>query len=151
MAITLREITRENYRQVGKLKVADDQNTFVASNPWSMAQAKYEPGLVPLGIYDGDEPVGFAMYGEEDYGLARLWAIWRLMVDQRYQGKGYGRAAMHLLIERLKAESNGHTGIIISFVPENDAARKLYTSLGFEDTGLIEDGECVFRLPLGRQ
>jgi diamine N-acetyltransferase len=147
--ITLREIDRENYRAIGKLKVADNQQRFVATNPWSMVQSKYEPDLTPLGVYDGDTPVGFVMYCDEDYGvMGRAWSIWRVMIDQTQQGRGYGRAAMEALLARLRANTTTHTGIFISFVPENIAARNLYTSLGFEDTGMVEDGELVFRLPL---
>lgn len=149
MNITLREIDQDNYRAIGKLTVADDQKEFVATNPWSLAQSKYEPDLTPLGIYDEDTPVGFLMYEDEDYGaLGRAWSIWRLMIDHTQQGRGYGRAAMELLLTRLRQQTTTHTGIFISFVPENTAAQKLYASLGFEDTGMVEDGELVYRLPL---
>ena len=149
MNITLREIDRDNYRAIGKLKVAPEQEHFVASNPWSLAQSKYEPDLTPLGVYDGETPVGFVMYRDEDYGImGRAWSIWRLMIDHTQQGHGYGRAAMEILLTRLRAESTTHTGIFISFVPENIAARNLYSSLGFDATGLIEDGEVVYRLAL---
>jgi diamine N-acetyltransferase len=147
--ITLREIDRENYRAIGKLKVAPDQELFVASNPWSLAQSKYEPDLTPLGVYDEDTPVGFVMYRDEDYGvMGKAWSIWRLMIDHTQQGQGYGRAAMEALLLRLRTQSTNHTGIFISFVPENEAAKKLYESLGFDDTGLIEDGEMVYRMAL---
>jgi diamine N-acetyltransferase len=53
------------------------------------------------------------------------------------------------LLERLKAQP-GYTAILISFVPENVAARNLYASLGFVDTGEIEEGEIVYRLPLDK-
>jgi diamine N-acetyltransferase len=149
--ITLREIDRDNYRAIGKLKVSPDQERFVATNPWSLTQSKYEPDLTPLGVYDGETPVGFVMYRDEDYGImGRAWSIWRLMIDHTQQGQGYGRAAMELLLTRLRAESTTHTGIFISFVPENVAARNLYSSLGFDDTGLVEDGEVVYRLALAK-
>jgi diamine N-acetyltransferase len=143
--VTLRDITADNWRTCAKLKVADSQQRFVASNAYSLAQSKYEPECVPLGVYDGDMMVGFVMYREEDYVLSKLWFIDRLMVGHQYQGKGYGRAAMQTLIQRLKTIP-GYTAILISFVPDNDAARRLYMSLGFEDTGEIEEGELVFRL-----
>ncbi len=149
MKITLREIDRDNYRAIGKLKVTDEQQHFVATNPWSLAQSKYEPDLTPLGVYDDDTPVGFVMYRDEDYGvMGRAWSIWRVMIDHTQQGRGYGRAAMEALLLRLRAQSTTHTGIFISFVPENIPAKSLYVSLGFEDTGLVEDGEAVYRLPL---
>ena len=147
MKITLCEITRDNWRECVRLKVADDQQKFVASNAVSLAQSKYEPESVPLAVCDGDTIVGFVMYHPEDYGLSKIWFIERLMVGAQYQGKGYGRAAMEALIARLKGIP-GYAAILISFVPDNVAAEKLYSSLGFMDTGEIEEGEVVYRLPL---
>lgn len=147
MNVELRDITSENWYACVRLKVAPDQEQFVASNVFSLAQSKFEPESVPLAVYDGDTMVGFVMYHPEDYELAKIWYIERLMVGQQYQGKGYGRAAMEALIARLKAIP-GYTAILISFVPDNAAAQKLYASLGFEDTGEIEEGEVVYRLAL---
>jgi diamine N-acetyltransferase len=147
LTITLREITVDNWRECVRLKVADDQQQFVASNAVSLAQSKYEPESIPLAVYDGEIMVGFVMYHPEEYGIAKLWFIERVMVSHQYQGKGYGRAAMNLLLKRLKA-TPGYTAILISFVPENTAAERLYSSLGFEDTGEIEEGEIVYRLAL---
>jgi diamine N-acetyltransferase len=147
LTITLREITRENWRECARLKVAEHQQRFVASNAVSLAQSKYEPENVPLAVYDDSVMVGFVMYAEEDYGLAKVWFIQRLMIGQQYQGRGYGRAAMEALLQRLTG-APGYEAVLISFVPENEAARALYTSLGFQDTGEIEEGEVVFRLTL---
>ncbi len=147
MNISLRDITLDNWRECVRLKVAEDQLKFVATNAVSLAQSKYEPESVPLGVYDGDTMVGFVMYHPEDYEVSKLWFIERLMVGQQYQGKGYGRAAMEALLARLKAEP-GYAAILISFEPENAVAQKLYSSLGFVDTGEIEEGELVYRLGL---
>ena len=147
MNVTLREITADNWRACVKLKVAPEQEHFVASNVYSLAQSKYEPELIPLGICDGETMVGFLMYRPMDFGVGRVWAIYRLMVAHDQQGKGYGRAGMLALLERLRAIP-GYNAVLISFVPDNDAARKLYASLGFTDTGEVDDGEIVYRLAL---
>ena len=147
MKVELREVTRDNWLACVRLKVAESQTRWVASNAVSLAQSKYEPECVPLAAYDGEAMVGFAMYRPEDYGLSKVWFIDRLMVGQDVQRKGYGRAIMTALLERLRAQP-GFAVIMISFVPDNEAARRLYSSLGFEDTGVIEEGEIVFRLAL---
>lgn len=147
MKVELREITQENWRECARLKVAPDQERFVASNVYSLAESKYEPECVPLAVYEGETMVGFVMYLPEDYGLAKVFYIARLMIGHQYQGKGYGRAVMEMLLERLKSVP-GYAAILISFVPENTAAQRLYSSLGFQDTGEIDDGEIVYRLPL---
>lgn len=145
MTISLRPITRENWRECVQLKVRDDQTLFVASNAFSLAQAKYEPECVPLAVYDAEQMVGFVMYRPEDYGLAKIWFIDRLLIGEQYQGKGYGRAAMTALIAHLRAQA-GYSAILISFEPHNTVAQNLYTSLGFVDTGEVEYGEVVYRM-----
>jgi diamine N-acetyltransferase len=145
--ITLRDITRDNWLECVRLKVAQDQLKYVATNAVSLAQSKYEPESVPLASYDGDTMVGFVMYRPEDYEMSKLWFIERLMVGLQYQGKGYGRATMEALLARLKGVP-GYAAVLISFIPDNEAAQKLYSSLGFVDTGEIEEGELVYRLGL---
>ena len=112
-----------------------------------MAQSKFEPECVPLAVYNDEQLVGFVMYKPEDYGLAKIWFIERLMIGEGHQGKGYGRAAMMALIERLRSQK-GYTAILISFVQGNEIAQKLYSDLGFKDTGEIEEEELVYRLAL---
>lgn len=143
--ITFREITPENWRECIKLSVAESQKEFVAPNVYSLAQAKVYPSYKPLAIYHDDEMVGFTMYGvdpdDNEMGISRL------MIDQRYQGKGYGRAAMVQLLEMIRQETSCYA-IYLSFEPENKNAEALYMSLGFEHTGEIEDGELVMKLTL---
>jgi diamine N-acetyltransferase len=85
------------------------------------------------------------MYGYDPDSNPRQYWIVRLMVSQNHQGRGYGRAIMQQVIEELKQEPDCDA-IHISFVPENEGARALYASLGFVDTGRVEDGETVYKL-----
>ncbi len=157
--VYLKEINQDNWKQAIRLDVAPEQKRFVASNLYSIAEAIFNPTFVPLAIYDeavstsdavftseavstskAETMVGFLMHGTNPDN-DELWIL-RLMVDQQYQGRGYGRAAMEEIIHRLKAEPDCQE-IFTSYEPDNDAAAKLYRSLGFEDTGRIEDGELV--------
>jgi len=145
MSITLREITMENFRECIRLSVAEDQRGFVASNLYSLAEAKADGVSNPLAVYDGEEMVGFVMF---DFApREKRGSISRLMVDARFQRKGYGRAAMSEAIDRLKREP-GIREIRTSFVPENRAADALYSSLGFIRTSEVDGGEIVVRLEL---
>ena len=105
--VHLRPITRDNFRACIALRVADTQVGMVAANTQSLAEAYVNPALTPLGIYDAaacgfEEPptpmVGFTMIER----AAGVGFILRLMVDQAYQGRGYGRAAMTEVIRRLR-------------------------------------------------
>ena len=150
MNVILREITSENWRLVTRLHVADDQTAFVAPNDYSLLEAAYDNPkyqFTPLAVYADDTPVGFVMYGQIDFNGRWAWAIWRLMVDGEHQRKGYGRAALGLTVERMRAE-HGCDEIFISFLPDNHSARTLYAAEGFEDTGEIDEGEIVYRLDL---
>ncbi len=147
MTVTLREITRDNWRECAKMRVAPTQVHFVASNLYSLAQSRFEPECVPLAVYDDEQMVGFVMYRPEDHGLAKIWFIDRVMIGEGHQGKGYGKAAMTALIERLRLQV-GYSAILISFVKGNEIAQKLYSNLGFKDTGELEEDELVYRLGL---
>lgn len=143
--VTLVEIDRYNYLPVMDLAVAPEQKPFVATNQYSLAQAYVQPECVPLALYAENKPVGFAMYCL-DTDDRQYW-IFRLMIDQRYQGRGYGRAAMLLLIDRIRSEMDEtYDRIYISFEPENRIAKSLYESLGFVPDGRMAYGEIVYRL-----
>lgn len=142
-AVTFRPVERDNFIDVVKLSVHDSQRGFVASNVFSIAEAKVEPDWVPLAVYAGDELVGFTMYGYEE--REGRWWIFRLMVGAEHQGKGYGKAAMRKLIKEMVAE-HGMESIFISYDLGNDAAAGLYRGLGFRETGEIDQGEIVAEL-----
>ena len=143
MTVTLKEIDRENFKQCVKLEVNEGQKDFVATNVFSIAQSKVEPTYNVRAVYDGEEMVGFVMYGwDEEEGCHCLA---RLMIDKNQQGKGYGRAATEAVIERLRAEP-GCKQIVLSVNPANKGAQALYESLGFVKTGEVAYGEEVMRL-----
>lgn len=142
MSITLREIDGNNFRAVVNLKVAAGQEKFVASNVMSIAQSKIYPTMNVRAVYAGDELVGFVMYGlDTDDG--RYYLV-RLMVDEKHQGKGYGKSATRAVIEELQ-RTDGCDAVYLSFVPENSYAERIYQKIGFERTGEISEGEIVMR------
>jgi len=140
--VTLVPVTRENYRAVCRLPSEPGDDKFVAPNPFSLAQAAYEPGFEPFAVMAEDEMVGFVM-SDEDQKTGEQW-ICRLMIAADKRGQGFGRAAMEEVLAIYR--DRGLPGIFVSFVPENRSAECLYSSLGFVDTGREEDGERVFFL-----
>lgn len=141
--ITLKEIDRDNFHSVIKLTVAENQKKFVASNTYSIAQAKAQPECIPLAVYSDDTLVGFIMYCM-DADDKEYW-IYRLMIDQKHQKNGYGRQAMLCVLSIIKADIS-HNKVFISFEPENNGAKYLYESLGFRPDGRVIDGEIVYCL-----
>jgi len=67
------------------------------------------------------------------------------MIDERFQGKGHGKAALHLAIDYLKKEL-GAKEIFLSFVPDNTVAEGLYEGAGFKKTGEMDGDELIMRL-----
>lgn len=138
MSITLRTINRENFKELISLHITPEQKQFVASNLYTIAQMQFKEEKIALGIYAGDIAVGLIAYDLEDYD------IWRLMIDSRYQGKGYGKKAMELVLDILRKDGRlkaARTSIIV----ENIVMRNLIESLGFKKNGNVlcfrKDGE----------
>lgn len=149
----LRPVTRENWEALVDLKVREDQKHFVASNLYSIAQSQFGEEyeghweLFPFGIYDGETPVGFLMYGLNLLHPKQQAFIIRLMVDEKYQGRGFGRFGMEKMIEIIRADERvGQVGI--SYEPENEGARRLYATLGFVETGEMVEDEVLAVLNL---
>ncbi len=141
--ILLKPVDENNFEEVIKLKVSDEQQHFVATNVFSIAQSKVLPECIPLAIYDEEELVGFAMYAmdRED----KEYCIYRLMIDEKYQSKGYGKAAMQALIKQISEDKEHHI-LLISFEPENQRAKALYESLGFVPDGRMIENEVIYKL-----
>jgi diamine N-acetyltransferase len=150
-AVALREITAESVRAICMLEVAPAQRKQVAPNAFSIAQAYFEPAAWFRGIYAGDVPAGFAMLYDPTRGAAPDDAgtcfLWRFMIDARHQRRGYGAAAMGLLIDHVRTLPGVHT-FALSYVPGEDSPRDFYARFGFRDTGDVDDGELVMKLPL---
>ena len=138
MTLCLRAITRENWYQCAQLQLRPDQQDFVSPVALSLAQSKFEPERVPLAIYDDDTLVGFIMYNDHPLHDGS-YRISRVLVDQEYQGRGYGRQAVLQVIERMQHIPRCKE-ILIEYSPENPVATHLYTSLGFEPLGKTEYG-----------
>ena len=152
--LELRPVTKENWRELIKLQVREDQKHFVASNLMSIAEAQFgfdEEGhwdFFPFGAYVDKEPIGFLMYGI-NFNHSRFQAfIIRLMVDEHFQGKGYGRDIIKQVLDRFRANEKIKT-VGISYEPENLAARNLYASLGFMEPGEMLGDETLAVLNLG--
>lgn len=138
--VTLREITVDNFWDVIDLNVSPEQEKLVLNNAVSIAQAKVQPECIPLAIYHDDDLVGFLMYcvdrDDDEYWL------YRIMIDHRHQGKGYGRQAMNQLIETIKMDKSRHR-IFLGVHRDGGASVKLYESLGFAFTGDVYGDEHI--------
>jgi diamine N-acetyltransferase len=149
--VELREVTGETVRAVCRLAVALGQRHLVAPNAVSLAEAMFSPHAWFRAITADGVPVGFVMIsddpaGEDNNGRPQYY-LWRLMIADGFQGWGYGRRAVELLMEHVRTRP-GATELLVSWVPGEASPEGFYLGLGFEPTGEIDDGEVVGRLRL---
>lgn len=149
------KINNKNVWDITKLKVDDSQKEFVASNSYSIieAYAMTQSGYIalPFGLYENDTPVGFAMIGygtigeDEEPEIAKdNYCIWRFMIDENYQGKGFGKKAMESVMNYIRTFPCGTSKYCwLSYEPQNIAARSLYNKFGFKENGEMDDEEVV--------
>ena len=145
MNLKFKAVDKQNWEECVKLSVSDKQKNYVAANWYSILQSKFIDELFPLCIYDGEKMVGFLMYGF-DPDTKRL-EMNRLMIDQKSQGKGYGKKAIAMLLDII-IEKYGKVEFYTSIEPENVIAQKLYESFGFIKTGEIMWDEEVMMIQL---
>ena len=135
MNITFKPVTQENRAEVLKLKVGEGQAHFIESVQQCLDEADRRKSWRPVGIYHEEELVGFAMYGFFwEYFPAGRVCLDRLLIDERYQGRGYGKAALQMLLERLTGEYR-RKKIYLSVIEGNDGAAGMYQKAGFQFTG----------------
>ncbi|MGH2535205.1 MAG: GNAT family N-acetyltransferase [Thermomicrobiales bacterium] len=141
--IRLVPIDQENWEAVANLSVRDDQAKFITPNVWSIAESKFHDALQPTAIYANHAAVGFLMYAR-DPEEGNYW-LYRLMIDREHQGRGYGEAAVALLINQLK-RLPGCTELNVGYHHDNLTAERLYLRLGFQKTGIAPWSELTARL-----
>ena len=152
--VHLEELNKYNVWDVIELTVKKEQESFLAGNEWSLVHAyvgnKTEGAVYTFGIFDDDKAVGFLMiaydYGEvcNDPDAPEIsdnnYFLWRLMIDGEEQGKGYGRKAVELALEFVKTFPHGKADYCwLCYDKNNEVARKLYLSMGFQEIGEQDD------------
>ncbi|MDP5275688.1 GNAT family N-acetyltransferase [Chengkuizengella axinellae] len=145
MNLTFKNINQNNWKECIALKVHEYQESFVASNWYSLLEAKYQGDQNPLAIYNDEMMIGFLMYGVEPE-TQRL-ELCRFMIDKKFQQKGYGRASLNKLLSLIK-EKYGDIDFYTSAEPDNINTIKLYEDVGFIKTGEVMWGEIVLKIKL---
>jgi diamine N-acetyltransferase len=149
--IHLRPLTDENRDAVLSLRVSPAQEQFVSSVEESLAEAAGEPGgrAIIRAVYDGETPVGFVMWSDEVEGPGYIaHYLWKLLIDERHQRRGYGAAALDLVVEYFRGR--GVDVLWTSAGRGEGSPIPFYERYGFEQTGeIVFDGEVLLRLELG--
>jgi len=151
--IEIREITPANRAEIEALAVTPAQESFVASVTDSLVEAASTPDARPWyrAVYGGETPVGFVMIsdnipmGRPEY--VGPYFLWRLLIDARYQRRGYGRATLDRIVAYVRTRPQAER-LLTSHVPGDDGPLGFYLNYGFVPTGDVVDGEPILELAL---
>lgn len=142
--IHLVDITPDNWRS--GLKVAPEQERYVANSAVMLARAyayRNQRSRAFL-IYADETPVGMGLY--YDLPDMECYDFSQLFIDERYQGKGYGKEATEMILNAMRADGK-YKKVDLCYIDGNEAAKKLYESFGFAETDRDED-EIIMELIL---
>ena len=150
--VRLCELTQDNVADVVALKVLPDQIQLIDDNAYALSEAYvHRKNAWVRAICAGHDVVGLVMLfiaePKHIYAIdGRVtYYLWHLMIDGKYQSKGYGSEAIKLVIDHIKKLPDSRD-IYLMYKPDNDSAGSFYRKHGFVPTGEIRDGEVVVRL-----
>jgi diamine N-acetyltransferase len=148
MKVSIKPVDENNWEEIVALKISPEQIGFVATNVYSLADAAYGKASVPLGIFNNDEAVGFVMYESLAYeGKPGEYSIFRFMIDEKHQNKGYGRLALKETISQITTFPDCNR-ITICYLPSNAVAKSFYESVGFTEFGIDDSGEMLAEIKI---
>jgi diamine N-acetyltransferase len=149
--VSLRPLDDSNRAELEALHVSPAQLEYVSSVANSLLEAAEHPGARAIcwGLYDDDTPVGFVMIADEvDDPQYISQFLWKLLIDERYQRRGYGTAAIDLVVEYFRSRP----GVVAMWTSAGEGKGSpipFYERYGFERTGeMVDDDEVKLRLAI---
>lgn len=141
--IYVMDIDDTNECSVRNIKVKRGQEKYIESVDECLLEAKEIQQWHPVALYSEGDIIGFAMYGS--FGPNKDTWIDRIIIDEKFQGKGLGKKAMLKLIDIVSKEY-GVNVIYLSIVEGNQVAYQLYRDIGFEYMNEKDpNGELIFK------
>lgn len=143
--IHLEDVTPDNWRE--ELKVSKEQERYVSDDMKILARAyafRNQRSYACI-ICNDDEPVGMALYYDCDE--LQAYDFSQLFIDERYQGRGFGKEAAKLILDRMKRDGK-YSEVVLCYIEGNEAAKEMYEKLGFYHTGEADEDEIVMRKKL---
>jgi diamine N-acetyltransferase len=89
---------------------------------------------IPQEVLDADDIVG-------------PYLLWRLLIDHRFQGRGYGAATIYAVVRYVRTRPNAEV-LLTSCKAGEGSPQPFYLHYGFEKTGEVKWGEDLLRLDL---
>jgi diamine N-acetyltransferase len=151
--VSLREITPANRAALEALAAAAALAEYVTGVAESLVEAAETPDARPWyrAVHLEDEPVGFVMISDgirvADPDYLGPYFLWRLLIDQRFQGRGLGSAALSLVVRHVRTRIDARV-LLTSVGQGPDSPLGFYLRQGFQATGQVHQGELVLELDL---
>ncbi|PPA71726.1 GNAT family N-acetyltransferase [Jeotgalibacillus proteolyticus] len=150
MEVQLKRVTEENKEEVVKLHGKEEQRdcTRTVAESLEKIETKSEEDhseYIPFAIYDDETVVGFMLYTYEDETTNNYW-IEGMIIDEKYQGKGYGRAGLKKLIDWISENFRNCSEIRAAVSTDNESAYELYKNFGFVPSGEMKGEESILYL-----
>lgn len=139
--VRLVEIDTANWRDLAAVTPLPEQQQYVAPVTYYLCLGHYGGDWHSLGIAVDDTIVGHVMWATDEAD-GSVW-LGGLVIDGAHQGRGYGKAAVRIFLERFRGADGTH--VALSYASGNTTARSLYRELGFVETGEMEGDEIVAR------
>jgi len=145
--INLRPVDKNNWVACVKLSLLPEQEGNLAPNVYTIAESKFNAHYQLRAIYKDDEVVGFLAYCYEDDPIdTELYWLFRFMLDKNNQGKGFASLALDLVVEEVISLEGKRLRTMCK--PTNTVAEKVYQGFGFEQIGILDDGDILFEIQL---
>jgi diamine N-acetyltransferase len=121
----------------------------------AISDAKACPRMWSVHDADGGQLVGFVMISDgipqevldADDDIVGPYYLWRLLIDHRFQGRGYGAATIEAVADHVRTRPNG-AALLTSCQPGEGSPQPFYLHHGFVMTGEQKWGEDLLRLDL---
>ncbi len=137
--LRLSEINEDNWLEVRRLTVSEDQKGFMDSALGIIARG-YVYRAFRAKVYaiaEDDNVIGAALIKDLDDEPA-CYDLQQFMIDARFQGRGYGTAALRLILSELEKERK-YPCAEVCVKKDDRAALRVYEKVGFVDTGYVDE------------
>ena len=134
----LQKITEQNIYHLMELKLKPEQEKFVRSPMYSLAESYYyreDDSVLLFALEKEDQVVGFLSLITEIE--TKTVYIWRMVIGDRFQGQGLGKESLKV-IEDFVYQLKEYEKIVSDYVVGNDTMKKLLESQGYIETGRQE-------------
>jgi diamine N-acetyltransferase len=159
--VQLRDIvTEDDVEAVMGLRRGAGQERHLGSMISHFEDAIADPVACPRmwSVHDGEQHVGFVMISDNipaetlaaDDDIVGPYFLWRLLIDHRFQGRGYGRATIDAVVDYVRSRPNGDV-LLTSCKAGEGSPQPFYVHYGFELTGEVKWAEDLLRLDIGNR